>query len=67
MFLNRKHRRLLNRVLIGAWLIYIPVAELGSTGSFKRMFGTFVALVLMAWLGYLERDYRDVRVSKLRT
>jgi hypothetical protein len=53
------HRRTLNRMLIVFGMVYVPIAALGATGSYRQMAGVFVALALMAWLGYRERDYRD--------
>lgn len=46
-----------NRLLIAFWLIYMPVVALGATESYWRMTGMFLLLVLMTWLGWLERDY----------
>lgn len=48
--------KIVNRVVIAGWLIYLPVAELGATGSYQRMAGVFAVLVLTAWLGWMERD-----------
>lgn len=47
---------------MAALMIFIPIAELGATGSYARMAGVIAVLVVMASLGWIERDntMRDV-------
>lgn len=52
--------KIFNRVLMALLMIYIPIAELGATGSYKRMLGAFAVLAVMAWLGWMEHGNTKV-------
>lgn len=52
--------KILNRAALAFWLIYLPISELGAAASYLRMVETFLALAVMAWLGWMERDHTKI-------
>ncbi len=49
-------RKICVRGMLAFILIYIPVSELGATGSYSRMVYMFLVLAITAWYGWLERE-----------
>lgn len=48
--------KIVNRVLMAFWLLYMSISALGETGSYKRMAAEFLALLVMACFGWMERN-----------
>jgi hypothetical protein len=46
-----------NRLLLAVWMIYLPIAQLGKTGSFEQAGAAFGILAVTALLGWMERDF----------
>ena len=49
-----------NRLLLAFWMLYLPIVQLGSTGSYEQAWEAFGILAVTAILGWMERDHTKV-------
>jgi hypothetical protein len=59
--------KIVNRMLLAFWLIYLPIAQLGATGSYEQAGAAFLILLVTAWLGWMERDNTKVGAGDTAT